>query len=521
MDRESKDALWSEIVGELRLRFGGESAIDRWLDMIECQELDRTQVLIGVSNRFVLEWFEKKYLAALKEILQRRFDGAVAVKLRVDPVRSNRQRSAVNGAGVLPGPSAAPRADGPAAMKPAGDGGTVDAPAGRIYRLENFVIGRSNRPAYDSLRQVIDGWCRAYNPIFIVGSTGVGKTHLLQGLHWEIQQRRPGLRSRYFAGERFLNAFVSSLKDGSIGRFRERVRGVDVFIFDDFQHLVHKRKTQEEFLHTFDALVHSGAQVIIASALHPKQLPGVDGALLSRLLSGLLVPMEPPDVETRKAFLRSKAAAGNLKIGDTVLDWVAERVQGSMRELLGAFNQVSAYLQFRRPPGEVLQRRRVEELIDEVYNRAPQRLHMDHIVERVSSHFRITAAELRSGRRDRSIARARHMAIYLCRRYTQHSLSEIGAYFGRRNISTVRAAQRKIERLLGEAVEPGKGTGAQSRRPSEIDGPQGAAAPAEPERQVHAPAGREEVPEAVADAIAPGPELESLRGDLDAIIRTL
>ena len=472
------EAIWKEVEEDLRTRFGKDSAIDRWLEMIRFLGHDSQALCLGVPNRFVLEWFEKKYLVGLKEILRRRCGLVVDVRLKVDgtlfqELRRTQERVLGRGRGdglrngeeirgvdrVVPDAVESDtdrgtlyqnvrRGEVGTALRNAGRENTPERrQRGRFQTLQSFVVGRSNRAAYEAARQILDSSERLFNPFFVFGSTGLGKTHLLQGIYSEFLRRNAGLRMRYVSGERFLNSFVLSLKDGTITRFREKLRTLDVLFLDDVHHLTHKTKTLEELLHTLEALVNSGSQVIIASSQHPRSL-AEKPALVSRLLSGLVVPVAKPDYGTRLEILRRHVQKCGESISDELLNSIAQRVRGNARELLGALNQIRAYSHLSSVSGVQLDPRQVDNVVTEVFHESRRRLRIDDVATSVSEFYGVSISILRSVRRDRTVARARHVAMYLCRRYTHHSLSEIGIFFGNRNASTVRSAEHRVRDLL-------------------------------------------------------------------------
>ncbi|MBI4584780.1 MAG: chromosomal replication initiator protein DnaA [Planctomycetes bacterium] len=449
-------SIWSEIQAALQNGFGGESSlIQRWLGMIRFLSQEGDTIHLGVPNRFVLEWIEKKYLVEIHEILRRSFNRGFIIKLRVDAglfQELRRKQDGIIDPALRKEPPAAPAPAGVEAPARADSGGLAAGfnRAGYAHSLENFVTGVSNQTVFSAVSQVLGSPGKIFNPLFIHGPTGLGKTHLLQGLHYEFWRQKRNVRSRYFEGERFLNQFILSLKAGTIQRFREQIRSLDVFILDDFQLLVNKEKTQEEFLHTFDALFNSGSQLIIASTQPPRQLPSMKEALVSRLLSGLVVELKRPDYETRLAIIRHYARQASLPVGEDVLAVLAECARGNVREVLGALNLIGAHLKFAGGAAEgPLDLQKIRELLGSQFS-GPQgrRLHLDQIVKAVGGYFQIAEEVLRSPNRGRSVSKARQVAIYLARRYTSHSLAEIGKFFSNRNFSTVRSAEANIRAQL-------------------------------------------------------------------------
>jgi len=316
------------------------------------------------------------------------------------------------------------------------------------YTFESFVIGSSNRFAHAAARAVAEAPARAYNPLFVYGGSGLGKTHLLHAIGHYSRSLYPGVRVRYVNSEEFTNDFINSIRDDKAESFQRRYRNVDVLLVDDIQFLGGKEQTVEEFFHTFNSLHNDNKQVVITSDTPPKKLQGFEERLVSRFEWGLLTDVQPPDLETRIAILRKKAQAENLKATDDVLSYIASRITTNIRELEGALIRVTAFANLNRQPVELT----LAELVlrDLVSDQPPETITAALIMKETSDYFSVTIDALCSADRSRVLVTARQIAMYLCRELTDLSLPKIGQAFGGRDHTTVMHAYRKIAEQMAE-----------------------------------------------------------------------
>jgi chromosomal replication initiator protein len=327
----------------------------------------------------------------------------------------------------------------------AGAAREAGGPGGEVQTLENFVVGPSNKIAFTAARRVVEAGEILYNPLFIYGTSGLGKTHMLRAICHALRTGTPSLAARFLTGECFLNQFVDSLKAGTIGRFREVHRAPRVTLIDDIQLLSNKVRTQEEFLHTFNTLVDSGQQIVITSDCHPSTIENLQKPLLGRFISGLVVEVGRPDFETRLEIVRRRALRARLPFRDDVLLVLGECVRGSVRELIGAFNILEANgVEGGAPIGP----EEAQAILARMPGQRERRVSQARIAQRVARHFGVSVEALASGRRHRSLSLARQVAMYLSRKYTERSLAEIGQFFGDRNHTSVKSAESKVQRLL-------------------------------------------------------------------------
>ena len=316
------------------------------------------------------------------------------------------------------------------------------------YIFETFVIGASNRFAHAAAIAVAEAPAKAYNPLFIYGDSGLGKTHLLHAIGHYARTLLPHLRVRYVNSEEFTNDFINSIRDDRTSRFQSIYRDVDVLLIDDIQFLQGKVQTQEEFFHTFNALHNASRQVVITSDLPPKQLSGFEGRLRSRFEWGLITDVQPPDLETRIAILRKKAIHEKMSAPDDVLEFIASRISTNIRELEGALIRATAFASLNKQPvtldlAEIVLR-------DLIPNEAASQITAGLIMAQTAAYYALTIDDLCSASRSRQLVTARQIAMYLCRELTDLSLPKIGQLFGNRDHTTVMHADRKIRELMSE-----------------------------------------------------------------------
>ena len=316
------------------------------------------------------------------------------------------------------------------------------------YTFETFVTGASNRFAHAAATAVAEAPAKAYNPLFIYGGSGLGKTHLLHAIGHYARNLYPGIRVRYVNSEEFTNDFINSIRDDKAENFQRRYRNVDVLLIDDIQFLGGKEQTVEEFFHTFNSLHNDNKQVVITSDLPPKQLNGFEDRLRSRFEWGLLTDVQPPDLETRIAILRKKAVNENLQASDEVLSYIASRISTNIRELEGALIRVTAFANLNRQPVELSLAEMV--LKDLITDPEGEDITPALIMSQTANYFSVSIEALCSADRSRVLVNARQIAMYLCRELTDLSLPKIGQLFGGRDHTTVMHANRKIREQMAE-----------------------------------------------------------------------
>lgn len=316
------------------------------------------------------------------------------------------------------------------------------------YTFDTFVIGASNRFAHAAAVAVAEAPAKAYNPLFVYGESGLGKTHLLHAIGHYARTMFPNVRVRYVNSEEFTNDFINSIRDDKASAFQSRYRNVDVLLIDDIQFLQGKLQTQEEFFHTFNTLHNANKQIVITSDLPPKELSGFEDRMRTRFESGLLTDVQPPDLETRIAILRKKAIQERMSVPDDVLEYIASNFSTNIRELEGALIRVTAFSNLNRQPIDLPLAEIV--LKDVLPNETPNQVTAATIMAVTSAYYAVTIEDLCGSSRSRQLVTARQIAMYLCREMTDLSLPKIGQHFGGRDHTTVMHADRKIRELMGE-----------------------------------------------------------------------
>ncbi|MEO4038101.1 MULTISPECIES: chromosomal replication initiator protein DnaA [Micrococcus] len=345
----------------------------------------------------------------------------------------------------------APAPGGPAAGTPTPAPPSTSAETSRLnerYHFETFVIGSSNRFAHAAANAVAEAPAKAYNPLFIYGESGLGKTHLLHAIGHYARRLYPGLRVRYVNSEEFTNDFINSIRHDEGASFKQLYRNVDILLIDDIQFLADKEATVEEFFHTFNTLYNNNKQVVITSDLPPKQLSGFEDRLRSRFEWGLITDIQPPDLETRIAILRKKAEAEGLVAPPEALEYIASRISTNIRELEGALIRVTAFASLNRQPVDIELAEHV--LKDLITDDSAQEITPELILHATGEYFNLTLEELTSKSRTRTLVTARQIAMYLLRELTEMSLPKIGQELGGRDHTTVMHADRKIRELMAE-----------------------------------------------------------------------
>ncbi|CAM5599825.1 Chromosomal replication initiator protein DnaA OS=Streptomyces alboniger OX=132473 GN=dnaA PE=3 SV=1 [Streptomyces alboniger] len=350
------------------------------------------------------------------------------------------------------GPTSSSGAPGPLAAQPAPATGPGE-PTARLnpkYLFDTFVIGASNRFAHAAAVAVAEAPAKAYNPLFIYGESGLGKTHLLHAIGHYARSLYPGTRVRYVSSEEFTNEFINSIRDGKGDSFRKRYREMDILLVDDIQFLADKESTQEEFFHTFNTLHNANKQIVLSSDRPPKQLVTLEDRLRNRFEWGLITDVQPPELETRIAILRKKAVQEQLNAPPEVLEFIASRISRNIRELEGALIRVTAFASLNRQPVDLgLTEIVLKDLIPGGEDAAPE-ITATAIMAATADYFGLTVDDLCGSSRSRVLVTARQIAMYLCRELTDLSLPKIGAQFGGRDHTTVMHADRKIRALMAE-----------------------------------------------------------------------
>jgi len=442
--------IWSKVLAAARDRMP-EQSFRTWLDGTEAVGISDGELLIEAPSEFHAEWIEDKYGEDLKGILRRILGRPLSLAVRCSspdrtpPLPQLEVAPAQSEGGAAPA-EAASRTNPASRSNPQGDGGSA---LNERYTFDRFVVGNNSQLAAAAARAVAEKPARHYNPLFLYGGVGLGKTHLMHAVGHALLDRTPQQKVAYVTCERFMNELVNAIQQGTTRDFRRRYRMIDLLLVDDVHFLAKKESTQEEFFHTFNALYDAGKQVVLTSDRPPKELPGVEDRLVSRFEWGLVVDIKPPDYETRIAILHKKAADDHLTLDHDVLDFIARSCTASVRELEGAVIKLLAYSSLRKEEVTVeLARQALRGVLRDQAGEDAPRLTPEIIRDRVAAEWDVKPEALASRRRTRDLTVPRQVAMYLIRELLDESLVRIGAAFGGRDHSTVIHSIRKVEEEL-------------------------------------------------------------------------
>jgi chromosomal replication initiator protein len=419
------DSLWSEVSSRLRGALN-ETTYRTWFEHVEGTELTDDEFVLAVPNDFTRDWIDGHFLGLIRAAV----GDATGRERRVQLTVAEREGT--------PGPAAA--------EAPRREPGAVGFNS--KYTFDSFVIGSSNRFAHAAALAVAEAPAQAYNPLFIYGGTGLGKTHLLQAVSQYVSEHQGELSVRYVTSETFMNDFINALRDKRIEGFKQRYRAYDLLLVDDIQFFEHKERIQEEFFHTFNSIYEAGGQIVISSDRPPREISTLEERLRSRFEWGLITDIQPPDLETRIAILRKKVKTDGILPEPKVLEFIAGRISSNIRELEGALTRVVAFSSLTgRPMTEDL----AQDVLKDVFPQGEVRqVTIDRIQELVSDRFGLSLQELCGDKRSQNIVYPRQVAMYLSRELTDSSLPKIGKQFGGRDHTTVIHATSKIARMIRE-----------------------------------------------------------------------
>lgn len=422
--------LWAQTLNEIQ-KSVSKPSFETWLKATEAVELKDDTLVIAAPNNFSRDWLESRYKDIIRKKLKAVTNKSIGVKFisREEEKLGKRSDSDLNYKTQLN-----PR-----------------------YTFDTFVIGSENRFAHAASLAVAEAPAKAYNPLFIYGGVGLGKTHLMHAIGHYILDAHPESRVVYLSSEKFTNEFINAIRDNKAVQFRNKYRSADILLIDDIQFLAQKEQTQEEFFHTFNALHEENKQIVISSDRPPKEITRLEDRLRSRFEWGLITDIQPPNLETRIAILRKKAIADNLNVPNEVLVTIANSVSTNIRELEGALIRVVAYSALVNQP--ITPELASEALKEIISNNVPRKVTIQEIQNEVCNYYRLRVEDLKSKKRTKTIAFPRQIAMYLSRELTDYSLPKIGEDFGGRDHTTVIHAHEKISQnlkkdpLLREAIQ--------------------------------------------------------------------
>ena len=418
-------------------------SFDTWIKVLSPLSFENGVFEIGTHRQIVKEWVETRYLSMIRKAMETVLNQPVLITLSIIPPDATQAQE-------NPTPPIVPASQTSVFSKQTVVSSSpirIDenpSPLNPKYTFDSFVIGNSNRFAHAASLAVTEMPAKVYNPFFIYGGVGLGKTHLMHAIGHRIMQIHPENKVLYISSEKFTNDFINAIMSGHPESFRNRYRSIDVLLIDDIQFLAKKEQTQEEFFHTFNALHEANKQIIFSSDRPPKEIPTLEDRLRSRFEWGLTTDIQSPDLETRIAILRKKAMLENITMPNDVIVYISTRIDNNIRELEGAFNRVNAFSFLNRKPITI--EMAMESLKDLFPKDKTNRVTPQRIQEIVAMHFRIKIDDLISKRRTRNVTVPRQLAMYLCREMTDWSLPKIGEIFGGRDHTTVIHAYEKVNR---------------------------------------------------------------------------
>jgi chromosomal replication initiator protein len=440
---------WSRVLGRLRRELG-ETAYRSYFRLMTVDRIAGGEGVIAVPTRFLRNWVATHYSDRLLAAWRSENREVNRISIIVDPRHERASQPQAGAPEQAPAAAASPAAAGPAlAPDMSDDKGYLSAPLDPRLTFENFVVGKPNELAHAAARRVAEA-CAApahsvpFNPLFLYGGVGLGKTHLMHAIAWHVRNQAPTRKVIYLSAEKFMYQFIRALRFRSTMDFKEQFRSVDLLMIDDVQFISGKESTQEEFFHTFNALVDQNRQIVISADKSPSDLEGLEERMRSRLGWGLVADIHPTTYELRLGILESKSEQLGLQLPQKIMEFLAHKITSNVRELEGALNRIGAHTQLMRRD---LTLETAQELLQDLLRANERRVTIDEIQKKVAEHFNVKMAEMTSSRRARVVARPRQVAMYLAKQLTQRSLPEIGRKFGGRDHTTVMHAVKKIEEL--------------------------------------------------------------------------
>lgn len=428
--------LWDDTLAHLELNLSPQH-FSTWIKPLKLVKIEQDMVYLEVPNRFVLDWVKENY----SKLIQKNLSDLSAVSYRLHFDVSNQNLEEIN--------KKTPLIERPVAVAAkktvVNNTHTADLNLNRKYTFEEFVSGSSNQFAYAAAMAVANNPATTYNPLFIYGGVGLGKTHLVNAIGNAILKKSPQMRICYYTSEKFMNELINSLRYNRMDEFRNKFRSMDIIMIDDIQFIAGKERTQEEFFHTFNALYESHKQIIVTSDKFPKDIPGLEERLRSRFEWGLIADIQAPDVETKLAILKMKAEQNSINLPEDVSLFLANSICNNVRELEGYLIRIGAYASLTSVPVSLEMAR---DVLKDILIERNRELSVEEIVKKVSLHFNIKVSDIKSAKRLKAVVLPRQIAMYISRQLTSSSYPEIGDRFGGKDHSTIIHAIRKIEKLM-------------------------------------------------------------------------
>jgi chromosomal replication initiator protein len=437
-------SLWETVKCDFKSLFP-EEVFQMWFEPVVCLEASEDSMVLGAPNDFAQIWINDNYLELITQRMRLTAGRMVTVTIRTTDTGPRAAAPALRGQEMSGIPRVRPA---PARRGRYEERGPTTGTLGARNTFETFVVGANNQMAHAASLAVAQAPAQAYNPLFLYGDTGLGKTHLMHAIGHAILRNNPDARVAYLSTEKFTNEFIQALQENSLTKFRQRYRHADVLLIDDVQFLAGKERIQEEFFHTFNDLFEAGKQIVLSSDRRASEIQKLEARLVSRFEWGLPADIQAPDYETRVAILKSKAENLKTEVPDAVLTFIAQNITKNIRRLEGALIRVASHSALFSKPLDVPTAERL--LHDMLMEQAQTILTIETIQKRVADHFQIRHTDMTSKRRPNNIAIPRQVAMYLSRTLTKHSLQEIGDAFGGRDHGTVIHACKAVDNMMDQ-----------------------------------------------------------------------
>lgn len=423
--------LWTEALAEIKNRIGKQN-FDTWIKPVRFGSRGKNEIVLEVPNKFFRDWLTEHYLREIENVLTTISKNDMVVTFEINPELEQQ----------LPAAKVEKKQE-KEPERPTRNGHSLVLK----YTFENFVIGASNQFAHAACMAVANQPGEHYNPLFIYGGVGLGKTHLVNAIGHHAAAQRPKLKIVYLSSESFMNELIASLRRDKMDEFKKKFRNVDILIVDDVQFIAGKERTQEEFFHTFNSLYESHKQIVITSDKFPKEIPGLEDRLRNRFEWGLIADIQSPDMETRVAILQKKAEIEGVPLPHDVAIFLASNIDSNVRELEGSLTRLGAFSSLTKTPITI---EFAKEVLRQTLKSAEREITIEGIQKTICEYFNIKMGDLKAKRRTQNIALPRQVAMYLCRKHTETSFPAIGDKFGGRDHSTVIHASKTIERKIKE-----------------------------------------------------------------------
>lgn len=450
-----KTDVWKRILDDVGKHLN-QHIFDSWFRPIRFDGIDDDKKVLQLrAGQFTISWVDQYYTGLIKQCLEAQGKRGYQIEWLVEDTSNEQgvfEQADLNTEEADEDPNVLRFDQSRSSVPPIIPGTTnfvdiepVENSLNPKYTFEKFVVGSSNQFAHAAAMGAAETPGKTYNPLFIYGGTGLGKTHLMHAIGHEIKRKNRHMRVAYISSEKFMNELINAIRYDKTHSFREKYRSIDVLLMDDVQFFAGKERTQEEFFHTFNTLHNNQKQIVISSDCPPREIPTLEERLHSRFEWGLIADIEPPDLETKVAILKRKADLDGIDLDDDIAIFIASKVKSNIRELEGSLTRLLAISSLRGVP---ISKMLVQEALKSIIDDRPEGLTMERISRYVATHYKLTVDEMKSKSNSRAIAFPRQVAMYLCKRLTKHSFPEIGREFGGKHHTTVMHSCEKIEQLV-------------------------------------------------------------------------